>query len=111
MLIGFSWKKNGNTYKSINLYMEDAHTQFVRVDQGGELARSAKFKELLLRHNCILEPTGTDAASENGLAEQPNIMLAKMTSRLLYLSGLPPTFWQMLCSMLYTCITEQCIQQ
>lgn len=68
-------------------------TRFIRTDQGGELAKSSKFRQLLLQHNCILEPTGSDAASESGLAERPNATLTNMTRRLLYLSGLPPQYW------------------
>ena len=41
-------------------------TRYIRTNQGGELARSTQFCQLLLSHNCILEPTGSDAASENG---------------------------------------------
>ena len=73
----------------VKYQIPDKGTRFVITNQGGELAKSAKFRQLLLQHNCILEPTGSNAASENGLAKRPNATLANMTRRLLYLSGLP----------------------
>ena len=72
--------------------LEDGQTRYIRMDQGGELACSAKFRQILLEQKCILEPTGSDAALENGLAKNPNNTITSMTRRLLYLSGLPPKF-------------------
>lgn len=42
----------------------------VRTDQGGELARSLAFQDMLHRdHQYILEPTGSDSPSQNGAVE------------------------------------------
>ena len=62
----------------------------IRTDQGGELACSAAFQEVVAKHNYVLELTGADAASENSLGEKPNDTLS-VIRRLLYMSGLPPT--------------------
>jgi hypothetical protein len=42
----------------------------VRTDQGGELARSSAFQDMLLRDfHYTLEPTGADSPSQNGAVE------------------------------------------
>ncbi len=42
----------------------------IRMDQGGELARSFALSDRVLRsHNYILEPTGADSPSQNGAVE------------------------------------------
>jgi hypothetical protein len=45
----------------------------IRTDQGGELARSVAFQDLLLRkYHYTLEPTGADSPSQNGAVETYN---------------------------------------
>ena len=49
----------------------------VRSDQGGELARSFAYSDLLLRkHKYVVEPTGADSPSQNGAVEIYNAKLA-----------------------------------
>ena len=65
----------------------------VRVDQGGELWKSLVFCSLVQQHGYIIDPTGSDAVSENAAAERPHDTLGGMVCSLLYLAGLPPKFW------------------
>jgi len=66
----------------------------VRSDQGGELARSFEYSDLLLRkHKYVVEPTGADSPSQNGAAEIYNAKLAVRTRTLLFGSGLPAKYW------------------
>lgn len=66
----------------------------VRTDQGGELARSDKFRdELLSECGYVVEPTGSDGQSQNGSAEKMNDVLAVTTRALLYGAALPPQYW------------------
>jgi hypothetical protein len=66
----------------------------VRSDQGGELARSFAYSDLLLRkHKYVVEPTGTDSPSQNGAVEIYNAKLAVRTRTLLFGSGLPAKYW------------------
>jgi hypothetical protein len=66
----------------------------IRTDQGGELARSATFQDLLLREfHYTLESTGADSPSRNGAVEIYNDKFAVCTQTLLYGSGLPAQFW------------------
>jgi hypothetical protein len=69
----------------------------VRTDQGGELASSGAFRDLLLREfSYSLEPTGADSPSQNGAVEIYNDKLGIRTRALLYGAGLPAKncwFW------------------
>jgi hypothetical protein len=66
----------------------------IRTDQGGELARSAAFQDLLLRQfHYTLEPTGADSPSQNGAVKIYNDKFAVRTRTLLYGSGLHAQFW------------------
>ncbi len=66
----------------------------IRMDQGGELARSLALLDLVLRkHNYVLEPTGADSPSQNGSVEIYNDKLAIRARTLLYGSGLPEKYW------------------
>ncbi len=66
----------------------------VRTDQGGELARSSEFGDIILRnHKYVLKPTGADSPSQNGAAEIYNAKLAVRARTLLFGSGLPAMFW------------------
>ena len=68
-------------------------TGLVRTDQGGELAKSTEFCNLIETFNYVVEPTGADSPSQNGVAKIMNVKLAVKTRTLLYGSGLPATFW------------------
>ena len=49
----------------------------VRTDQGGELARSDKFRNMLQNEfQYVVDPTGSDCPSQNGAAEVNNDKLA-----------------------------------
>ena len=66
----------------------------VRTDQGGELAHSAAYQELMLNtFGCVVESTGADSPSQNGGAEIYNNTLAVKTRTLLYGARLPAKFW------------------
>ena len=66
----------------------------IRSDQGGELARSFAYSDLLLRkYNYVVEPTGTDSPSQNGAVEIYNAKLAVRTRTLLFGSGFPAKYW------------------
>jgi hypothetical protein len=66
----------------------------VRTDQGGELARSASFRDMMLRDfNYVVKPTGANSPSQNGGAKIYNNMLAVKVWTLLYGSGLLAKFW------------------
>ncbi len=66
----------------------------IRSDQGGELARSFAYSDLLLRkHKYVVEPTGADSPSQNGSVEIYNAKLAVHTRTLLFGSGLPAKYW------------------
>jgi hypothetical protein len=66
----------------------------IRTDQGGDLARSSAFQDMLLReYHYTLEPTGADSPSQNGAVEIYNDKFAVRTRTLLYGSGLPAKFW------------------
>jgi hypothetical protein len=66
----------------------------LRMDQGGELARSFDFGDTILQnHKYVLEPTGADRTSKNGAAEIYNAKLAVRERTLLFGLGLPAKFW------------------
>lgn len=73
--------------------LKEGPLRAVRTDQGGELARSAAFRSVVAKHGYTVEPTGSDAPNQNGLAERPNQTLGNMVRSLLYMSGLHPKFW------------------
>jgi hypothetical protein len=63
-------------------------------DQGGELARSIEFQDMLLwDHYYTIEPTGSDSSSQNGAVEIYNDKFGVRTRTLLYGSGLPAKYW------------------
>ena len=66
----------------------------IRTDQGGELARSAAFRDMMLREfGYVVERTGADSPSQTGGAEIYNNTLAVKVRTLLYGSGLSAKFW------------------
>ncbi len=66
---------------------ETAH-RIIRTDQGGELWASQDFRKLALDAGYLLEPTGSGAPFQNGLAERPNQTFGQMVRCLLHSSGL-----------------------
>ncbi len=66
----------------------------VRTDQGGELACSKSFRDMMLREfGYVVEPTGADSPSQNGGTKIYNNTLAVKVRTLLYGSGLSAKFW------------------
>ena len=65
----------------------------VRVDQGGELGRSQEFLKMISDCEFALETTGSDASSQNGMAERPNRTYGQMMRCILHAAGLGPEFW------------------
>ena len=66
----------------------------IRTDQGGELASSFAFGDLILKEfHYTLEPTGVGSPSQNGAVEIYNDKLGIRTCSLLYGSGLPAKYW------------------
>ena len=65
----------------------------VRTDLGGELARSAKFREMIQKSGYILEPTALGASFQNAIVERPHRTLADMMRSMLVGAGLPSDYW------------------
>jgi hypothetical protein len=63
------------------------------MDQGGELWNIHDLHGVADDATYVVEPTGSDAASENGKVECPNGTLAAMVRCLLYSAGLAPNMW------------------
>ena len=68
-------------------------TRAVRSDQGGELWKCNDFKKVVIESKFLLEPTGADDAAQNGIAENPNKTLGRITRALLYNANLGHEFW------------------
>ena len=66
---------------------------FIRVDQGGELAKCKDFVTAMLKCHYVVEPTSSEGASQNKQAEKYNDTLATTVKTLLYGAGLPAQFW------------------
>jgi hypothetical protein len=67
--------------------------RYLRMDQGGELWRSNELRDVAFAAGYDFEPTGSDAASENGKVKQANGTFGAMVRCLLYSAGLHPRFW------------------
>ena len=67
--------------------------RYLRMDQGGELWRSASFRAAAAESGYDIEPTGSDSANQNGKVERLNGTYGVMVRSLLYSSGLRPIFW------------------
>ena len=65
----------------------------VRFDEGGELARSFEVNKLLISLNVIMETTGGYASHLNGKDERQHRTHAEAVRSMLYLAGLPESFW------------------
>lgn len=75
-------------------------TQFGNTEGGlictdlcGELVSTSRFWELVLTRGYIIEPTGADSPSQNGVVEKVNNMLTILVCVLLYSSILHAKFW------------------
>jgi hypothetical protein len=64
--------------------------RFLHMDQGGELWRSNKLREVAVAAS---EPTGSNATYENSKIERPNSTFDAMVHCLLYSAGLSAMFW------------------
>ena len=51
---------------------------FIRVDEGGELANSSSFAEFIFKSDCIMESTGAGNSTNNGKVERQNRTKADM---------------------------------
>ena len=67
--------------------------RIIRTSQGGELAKSIGFKEIIKTAEYTIEITGADNSSQNGIAERPHHTLADMVRTGLENAGLGPQFW------------------
>ena len=66
----------------------------IRTDQGGKLARSNSFCDVMLEEfGYVVEPTRVDSPSQNSGVERYNNILAVKVRTLLYGAGLPAKFW------------------
>ena len=65
----------------------------IRMDQGGELARSASFRDTIAKAEYTIEVTGADNSSQNGTVERPHRTLANMVHAGLENTGLSAKFW------------------
>ncbi len=69
-------------------------TGVIRTDQGGKLARSNAFCNMILAEfGYVVKLTGADSPSQNGGAESYNNTLAVKVCTLLYGAGRPARFW------------------
>ena len=65
----------------------------IRTDNGTKLAGSTEFRETANNHGYLIETTGPDSSSQNGIAERPHRTLKDKTRCLLYSAGLDVKFW------------------
>jgi hypothetical protein len=66
----------------------------IQTDQEGELTRSHKFQDMVLRdHHYTLEPTRSNSPSQNSAVEINNDKFGIKMRTLLYGSGLPVQYW------------------
>jgi hypothetical protein len=72
----------------------NADEGFIRCDQGGELARSTKWRTAMLTEfQYKVEPTGANSPSQNGQVERYNNTIATIIRTLLYGANLPAKYW------------------
>ena len=77
----------------LNTYGNKNGVRIIKTDQGGELARSHAFKQVLDKAGYALEITGSDNSSQNSIAERPHRTLGNMVRAGLENAGLHPRFW------------------
>ena len=81
------------TQKILHSFGPSTYQRTIRTDQGGELARSQAFQEMIAKENYIIEPTGAYTPEQNGLAERPNQTIGQMTRCLLHSAGMEDKYW------------------
>jgi dUTP pyrophosphatase len=74
-------------------FKSDNPNRTVRTDQGGELGHSTEFSNMIAECGFTLEETGSDASSQNGMAERPNRTYGQMMRCMLHSAELGPEFW------------------
>jgi hypothetical protein len=80
----------------------------IRTDQGGELARSDTFCDMVLvEFGYVVKPTGADSPSQNGGTESYNHTLAVKIRTLLYGPSLPARFWS--AALLHAVYLHNCL--
>ena len=79
--------------KVLNKFKATHPHRTVRTDQGKELGKSEKFREMIDQEGFLLKLTGAEASSQNGIAESPNRVLAQMMRCALYSADLGPEYW------------------
>lgn len=65
----------------------------VRTDQGKELGKSTEFRDTVAKEGFVIELTGAEASSQNGLVEAPNKIFTQMMRCALYSADLGPENW------------------
>ena len=66
----------------------------VRVDEGGELAKSTEFNQYMIDTlHMKVQSTGGDNSTANGMVESPHRPQKRMTRSALVTAGLPDSFW------------------
>ena len=65
----------------------------IRTDQGGELGKSNKFRDLFKKYQYSYEPTGTNSSKQNGFAEKPNQDVKRIARSLLHAAGMTSGYW------------------
>jgi hypothetical protein len=65
----------------------------LRTDGGGELAGSHELRKLCDKYHYLVETTGTDASSQNGLSERPHRHAGEIVRALLDNANLPYAYW------------------
>ena len=68
-------------------------TRIVRTDQGGELARSEAFRNIVAREGYTVETTSPNSSSQNGAVERPHRTLANMVRSAITDASLDMKYW------------------
>jgi hypothetical protein len=63
------------------------------VDRGSELGRSTEFKRIAESHGYLVNTSGPDKSSMNGLGERPHSTIGDALRTILYSSGLDLKYW------------------
>lgn len=66
---------------------------FIRVDEGGELARSTEFNQLCISLDIVVQATGGYASWLNGKTERLNRSIFDVVRPILYNANLPASLW------------------
>ena len=66
---------------------------YIRTDQGGKLAQSTTFRQVVAEHQYSLETTASDNSNQNNRDERPHCSMSNKMHCLLYSSNLGSEFW------------------